>query len=49
MLQNHGLGFGLSTAPLRTNGKSRSISAENPKGEAGAGGKEASHICIAGI
>jgi hypothetical protein len=44
MLQNYGLGFGLSTAALMTSGKSRSISAENPKGEAGSGGKEASNL-----
>ncbi|WP_258171246.1 hypothetical protein [Paenibacillus sp. R14(2021)] len=47
MLQNHGLGFGLATAPLMTNAKTRSISAENPKGEVGAGGKEASNLDIA--
>jgi hypothetical protein len=47
MLQNYGLGFGLSTAPLITNGKTRSISAENPKGEVGGGGKEASNLGIA--
>jgi hypothetical protein len=47
MLQNNGLGFSLSTAPLMTNGKTRSISAENPKGEVGGGGKEASNLGIA--
>lgn len=46
MLQNYGMGFGLSTAPLITNGKTRSISAENPRGEVGAGGKEASNLGV---
>jgi hypothetical protein len=44
MLQNNGLGFGLSTAPILTNGKTRSISAENPDGKTGSGGKEASNL-----
>ncbi len=38
MQQNFLFGDGLSTAPLLTGGKSRSISAENPEGEPGAGG-----------
>ena len=46
MLQNYGMGFGLSTAPLMTNGKTRSISAENPNGEVGAGGKKASNLGV---
>lgn len=46
LLQHYGLGFGLSTAPLITSGKTRSISAENPKGEVGAGGKEASNLGV---
>lgn len=37
MLQLHGLGNGLSTAPLVTNGRTRSITAENPKGRKGRG------------
>lgn len=46
MLFDQGLGFGLSTAPLMTRGKSRSICAENPRGEKGGGGKEASNLGI---
>ncbi|MGP4039531.1 glycoside hydrolase family 172 protein [Gracilibacillus sp. D59] len=34
----------LSTLPLTNNVKSRAITAENPKGEKGAGGKAASHL-----
>ncbi|MFM9277517.1 glycoside hydrolase family 172 protein [Paenibacillus jiagnxiensis] len=34
----------LSSLPLMNNGKSRSITAENPHGDKGAGGKEASHL-----
>jgi hypothetical protein len=46
MLQNNGLGFGLSTAPLMSKGVTRSITAENPQGEKGQGGKEASNLGI---
>jgi hypothetical protein len=41
MLQDQGLGFDLSTAPLLARGRTRSISAENPLGEPGAGGRAA--------
>jgi hypothetical protein len=37
-------GFGLANIALIKTGKSRSISAENPKGECGAGGKESSNL-----
>ncbi|MGO4183521.1 glycoside hydrolase family 172 protein [Paenibacillus sp. TAF43_2] len=46
MLQQHGLGFGLSSAPFVTNARTRSISAENVNGEKGQGGKEASNLGI---
>jgi len=36
--------FGLANIALLKTGKSRSISAENPKGERGAGGKESSNL-----
>ncbi len=35
-----GMNFGLGTLPLLSNAKSRSISAENPKGDTGEGGRE---------
>ncbi len=43
---NNGFNFGLSNMPMLINGKSRSICAENPNGEVGAGGKEASHLGV---
>lgn len=46
MLQNYGLGNALSTAPFVTNNKTRWITAENPNGEKGQGGKEASNLGI---
>ncbi|NHW38259.1 DUF2961 domain-containing protein [Paenibacillus aceris] len=47
MLQQFGLGNGLFTAPLVTKGRTRSITAENPTGEKGIGGKEASNLGVA--
>jgi hypothetical protein len=46
MLQQHGLGLGLSSAPLVTKARTRSISAENVNGEKGQGGKEASNLGV---
>jgi hypothetical protein len=46
MILNNNSGFGLSTAPMMTNGKTRSISAENPTGEPGSGGKAASNLGV---
>lgn len=46
MLQDYGLGFGLSTAPVLTSGRTRSINAENPEGKPGCGGKEASNLGV---
>jgi len=46
MIQDHGLGFGLSTIPIITNGQSRSINAENPRGEKAAACKAASNLGV---
>ena len=45
-LLNQGLGFGLSTAPIITKGRTRSITAENPRGEVGGGGRAASNLGV---
>jgi len=45
MLNNY-IGLGLSTASIMSNSKTRSISAENPTGEPGNGGKAASNLGI---
>ncbi|GIP38464.1 hypothetical protein J31TS4_17440 [Paenibacillus sp. J31TS4] len=44
--QHHGLGSGLAAASLLTNWKTRSISAENPTGAPGAGGREGNHLGV---
>jgi hypothetical protein len=41
-----GLNFGLGTLPLLSDAQTRSISAENPTGEPGAGGREASNLGV---
>lgn len=46
MLDTNGLNLGLGSIPLITNAKSRSISAENPKGEAGGGAKTKNHLGV---
>lgn len=47
MLHQHGLNLGLSTIPLITNAKTRSISPENPEGLPGNGGRTASVLGVA--
>ncbi|QHT61863.1 DUF2961 domain-containing protein [Paenibacillus lycopersici] len=44
MLQQNGLGLGLASAPLVTKARTRSITAENPNGEKGQGGKASSNL-----
>ncbi|MFW5976815.1 MAG: glycoside hydrolase family 172 protein [Bacillota bacterium] len=46
MLQNQGLGFGLNSAPIMTDDKTRTITAENPEGKKGAGGKRSSNLGV---
>jgi hypothetical protein len=45
-MHNQGLGWGLHAAPLLTNGQTRWITAENPTGEKGKGGQEASNLGV---
>lgn len=46
MITQNGLGMNLGTIPLITKGKTRSICAENIKGEMGAGGKASSNLGV---
>jgi len=46
MQQNYNLGLVFGNLPLLTEAKTRSISAENPKGEKGQGGKKASNLGV---
>jgi hypothetical protein len=46
MILESGLNFGLGSIPLITKAKTRSISAENPNGEKGTGGKESSNLGV---
>ncbi len=46
MVETDGLNFGMGSIPLITDAKSRSICAENPKGEVGGGAKKSSHLGV---
>jgi hypothetical protein len=46
MFIESGLGMSMGTMPMITNAKTRSISAENPNGEPGMGGKAASNLGV---